>query len=53
MFAAAKMMILVKRGNPTITSVLRKNAFLTEDRLNLQDTKVRLAFGVEGFINLD
>ena len=51
MYGSVKFMYLISRNNPNISSVLRKSAYDAYDSLNLKNTSIRFAFGLEGYFD--
>lgn len=50
-YAAFKMVTLIERQQPTISSYLQRGEITPNDALNLRKAGMNFAFGVEGFLD--
>ena len=48
-YGTNKFKQLLERSNPTISSFVERGALTKEDHLNLRDSGLRFAFGIEGW----
>mmetsp|Transcript_31913 Transcript_31913/g.39629 ORF Transcript_31913/g.39629 Transcript_31913/m.39629 type:complete len:121 (-) Transcript_31913:819-1181(-) len=50
-YGALKLVMLVSRANPNVSTYLEQNFFDSSERMNLKERGVRFAFGIEGFLD--
>ena len=50
-YATLKMLQLISRKNPNVSSYIEKNFFDSSHRVNFKEDGIRFAFGIEGFID--
>lgn len=50
-YGALKMIILISRANPNVSTYTEVNFFNSDDILNLRDSGLRVAFGIEGYLD--
>ena len=50
-YAALKMVQLLSRANPNVSSYIEQNFFDSSDVINFKEKGIRFAFGIEGFLD--
>ena len=53
LYAATKLIHLMSKANPNVSSYIREGSFTEEDILNLNQMNFKIAFAVEGFVTKD
>ena len=51
LYGALKFIVLLSRSNPNVSTYTELNQFDSSDVLNLRDTNIRVAFGIEGYLD--
>ena len=51
MYATLKMIQLLGRANPNVSSYYEQNFFDSSEVINFKEKGIRLAFGIEGFLD--